>query len=602
MNQPQELNNRVPSAEQVSQQLRRILSSTLFTEAPKLGSFLEYVVVETLQGRAGRIKGFSISSEVFGRSDPEEAGASAIVRVEAGRLRRRLQEYYQGDGLQDPVYIEIPKGTYVPVFELTGQSAVESLPLEIDRQTLDKLNAPTGPAPGSVKTGQWFAVALILVAAIVSLWWFYSPGENKQPRADNFVERYSLHNSGNTSLMVFPFENLLAGSSGEIFAKGITEDVITDLSRVPGIDVIALSSILSLKESMSDHMEIAHRLGVNYILRGSLRGDEQSDNIRITAQLYDSSSGSQLWARRFDRVMTDSLKIQDELATAISQGMAESLPGIALQADRESHAGNREAYELYKQAVHLVNPPADPWRLIAARRAFERVIELDPEWAGGYAGAAYTYAFHVWWGHSKEPEMDRIHAIELADKALSSDNSFGLAYSALAFVYLSQRDFDRALSYSELAVKFRPSSPYLLAYHGFIQCANGDAETGLAFAQRALRLDPVYPRTPFMNILGIINFHAGNHARALELFQRNIERGGPNSPGTQVYLAAALASLGRLDEAGTIYKLVILQKDVFDYEAWLNRSFRKEEDVNKVLDALYLVPTLLRGNADLAHR
>ena len=586
MNQPQQLNNRVPSTEQVGQQLRRILSNALFTEAPKLSSFLEYVVAETLQGRAGRIKGYSISSEVFGRSDPEEAGAGAIVRVEAGRLRRRLQDYYQQDGLQDPVYIEIPKGTYVPVFELTGQGVVESLPQESDAKTPENPVAPAGLTPGSLKTGKISAAALMLLAAIIILWWLASSGESKDRLSDNFVEQYSLHHSGNPSVMVFPFENLVAGSSGEFLAKGITEDVITDLSRVPGIDVIALSSILSLKESMSDYMEIARRLGVNYILRGSLRGDEQSSKIRITAQLFDNLSGGQLWARRFDRVMSDSLRVQGELATTIAQGAAESLPGIAVQADRESHAGNREAYELYKQAMHLVNPPADPWRLIAARRAFERVIELDPDWAGGYAGAAYTYAFHVWWGHSKEPDIDRVHALELADKALVLDNSFGLAYSALAFVYLSQRDFDRALSYSELAVKFRPGAPYILAYHGFIQCANGDAESGLVFALRALRLDPVYPRTPFMNILGIINFHAGNHAGALELFQRNVERGGPNSPGTQVYLAAALASLGRLDEAGSIYKLIRVQKDVFDYEAWLNRSFRKEEDVNKVMNEL----------------
>lgn len=583
MHQPQELNNRVPSTDQVSQQLRRILSSSLFAEAPKLASFLEYVVVETLQGRAGYIKGYSISSDVFGRSDPEEAGASAIVRVEAGRLRRRLQDYYQGDGLQDPVYIEIPKGTYVPVFELTDQGVEDSFLQEGDSQAKGIPDDSTGHSPKSLQAVRIAVAALVLLAAIISLWWFFSPGENKGHPVDDF------HNSGNPSVMVFPFENLLAGSAGEILTKGITEDIITDLSRVPGVDVIALSSILLLKESMSDYMEIAHKLGVNYILRGSLRGDEQSDSIRITAQLYDSSSGNQLWGRRFDREMIDSLRLQDELATNIVQGMAESLPGLAPAAERESHVGNREAYELYKQAMHLVNPPADPWRLIAARRAFERVIELDPEWAGGYAGAAYTYAFHVWWGHSKEPVIDRSHALELADKALTLDSSFGLAYSALAFVYLSQRDFDRALSYSELAVKFHPGSPYIQAYHGFIQCANGDAETGLAFAQRALRLDPAYPRTPFMNILGIINFHAGSHARALELFQRNIERGGPNSPGTQVYLAATLASLGRLDEAGTIYKLIATQKEVFDYEAWLNRSFRRKEDVNMVLDELHRI-------------
>ncbi|HID29113.1 MAG TPA: hypothetical protein EYP19_03815 [Desulfobacterales bacterium] len=586
MNQREKKQTCVPTSTQIEQQLAQILSSAQFKDTPKLRHFLEYVVMETLGGRAGRIKGYSISSEVFGRSDPEEAGASAIVRVQASRLRRRLHDYYEGEGKRDPVLIEIPKGGYVPVFEFTRDGAAESMTHQHSKLQRENLGTPTGVELRSLVLVQWLLIAVLLLAVVAAIWQFSSTSQEKVRTPDSFIEKEYLQNSDNLSVMVFPFENLATGFSGEIFSKGITEDIITDLSKVPGIDVIALSSILSLKESMSDYMEIAHRLGVNYILRGSLRGGEPSENIRITAQLYDSSSGNQLWGRRFDRKMSDSLRMQDELATNIVQGMVESLPGVAPAVERESHVGNREAYELYKQAMHLVNPPADPWRLIAARRAFERVIELDPEWAGGYAGAAYTYAFHVWWGHSKEPVIDRSHALELADKALTLDSSFGLAYSALAFVYLSQRDFDRALSYSELAVKFQPGSPYIQAYHGFIQCANGDAETGLAFAQRALRLDPVYPRTPFMNILGIINFHAGNHVRAQELFQRNIERGGPNSPGTQVYLAATLASLGRLDEAGTIYKLIATQKEVFDYEAWLNRSFRREDDVKKVLHQL----------------
>jgi TolB-like protein len=125
--------------------------------------------------------------------------------------------------------------------------------------------------------------------------------------------------------MILPFENMIEGTSGEKLAKGITEDIITDMSGLQGLDVIALSSILSLKETMSDYMDAANELGVKYILYGSLRGDGNTNNIRITAQLYDSKSGNQLWARRYDRVMTDSLKLQDELAILIVQSMAESL-------------------------------------------------------------------------------------------------------------------------------------------------------------------------------------------------------------------------------------------------------------------------------------
>ena len=567
-----------PSNEQVQQQLSLILSSPLFTKAQKLSNFLEYIVTETLGGRAGRIKGFTIGSEVFGRNESHEADSSTIVRVEAGRLRRRLMDYYRDEGQNAAVYIKIPKGTYVPIFELTEHNT-------LDTSSTNETFTPTTASIGKTRKNKQLIISLlILFAVFTSLWIFYSSSIEEKEATDNYISRYDLNISGNPSIMVFPFENDIKGSSGDLIAKGITEDIITDLSSLSNVDVIALSSVLSLHETMNDYRSIAKKLGVKYILHGSLRSDGKSDTTRISAQLYDNKSGRQLWAQRFDRKITNSLKVQDELATIIVQSMSGLLTDITFQNNKNQHLTNRETYELYKQAMSLVNPPADPWRLIAARRAFERVIELDPGWAGGYAGSAYTYAFHVWWGHSKQPEKDRLHAIELANQALELDPSFGLAYSALAFAHLSQRDFDKALSYSSHAIKYQPSDPYLLAYHAFILTANGNAETGLPFAQRALRINPAYPRTPFLNILGMINFHAGKHARALELLQRNIERGGPNGPGTQVYLAASLASLGRLNEAKNIYKLINLQKGEFNYIKWLNRSFKREEDVNKVLD------------------
>jgi len=577
MKQAEKQNNQVPTAAQVQQQLTRILASSLFSHANKLSIFLSYIIDETLAGRAGRIKGFTIASEVFGRSNSGDADTTTIVRVEAGRLRRHLYDYYQSEGQNDPVYIEIPKGCYVPVFEFN-----KTTHSELNSSSIFSLNE-TIQIPTAQNTRYLFFIIPLLFFVTILTWQLYSlNGET-----DDSIE----HNLDYPSVMVFPFENH-HGSSGEMLAKGLTEDIITDLSRIPGLNVIALTSVLSLKESMNDYMDVAHKLDVKYVLHGSLRGGEQSNNIRITAQLYDRLSGSQLWAKRFDRKISDTLRIQDELSTTIIQGMAKSLPGINYQVKRSNHEVNIKAYELYKQAMNILNPPADPWRMITARRAFERVIELDSDWAGGYAGAAYTYAFNVWWGHSKEPDKELAQTFELANKALALDHSFGMANSALAFAYLSQRNFDKALSHSELAIKSQPGDPYVLAYHAYIHCANGDAETGLPFAQRALRIDPAFSRTPFLNILGLINFHTGKHARALELFERNIKRGGPSNPGIQAYQAAALASLGRLDEARSLYQLIELQKEIFDYEEWLRRSFRNENEVKKVLNELQKITSV----------
>lgn len=591
MTQAEQHKQQVPSAQQVEQQLSHILSSPLFTRAPKLSNFLEYVVIETLIGHAGRIKGFTIASEVFGRG---EADAGTIVRVEAGRLRRRLMDYYRDGGQHAPVYIEIPKGTYIPIFELTEHNTENIVPgsdntkennaIQLNTETLTS----SSPKANNRKTKQLFISLLILFAVFTSFWLFYSNYPTEHKTTNDYISQYDLSISDNPSIMVFPFENHIKDSSGDLLAMGLTEDIITDLSRLSDIDVIALSSVLSLNETIRDYVGVAKKLGVKYILHGSVRSDGQSDTARISAQLFDNNSGRQLWAQRFDREITNSLKLQDELASIIVQGMAESLTDITFQNNKSLNPTNRETYELYKQAMSLVNPPADPWRLITARHAFEQVIKLDPAWAGGYAGSAYTYAFHVWWGHSKQPEKDRIHSISLANQALELDKSFGLANSALAFAYLYKGNFEKALSHSELAVKSQPGDPYVLAYHGYIHCANGDAEKGLPFIQRALRIDPSYSRTPFLNILGLVNFHAGKHDKALELFERNIKRGGPSNPGIQAYQAAALASLGRVDEARSIYTLIELQKNEFNYEQWLRRSFRKVEDANKVIDVLQI--------------
>lgn len=581
--------NQTPSDKQIKEQLRHILSSQLFSKAAKLSDFLEYVVTETLDGRAGRIKGFTIANDVFGRNEPNAADASTIVRVEAGRLRRRLIDYYNNEGKNTSICIEIPKGTYVPTFEFTESFSCKHIVADSDNTNDQNETQQLNFKKLSSKINnhriikQSIILLLIILVMFTSYWLLYSKTLAEEKTTDNDISQFDINLADIPSIMIFPFENHMANPSGKVLTNGFTEDIITDLAKLSGLDVIALSSILSLKDSMNDYMEVAHRLDAKYILRGSFRDDGQSDNIRITAQLYDSLNDHQLWAERFEIKKSAPLRIRDGVSSKIIQGIAQSLTGITQQAKQSTHVKNREAYDLYKQAMNLLNPPADSWRMMAARRAFERVIKLDSNWAGGYAGVAYTYAFNVWWGHSKEPEEELKKARDNARKALALDNSFGLANSALAFVHLSQRNFDKALLHSKMAIKSRPSDPYVLAFHGFILCASGDAKTGLAFAQRSMRIDPFSARTPFLNILAVINFHIGNYNKTLELLERNIKRGGPIHAGTQSHQVAALVKLGRMQEAGSIYNIMTLYREEFNYIKWLKRSFKLEEDANKVL-------------------
>jgi tetratricopeptide (TPR) repeat protein len=306
----------------------------------------------------------------------------------------------------------------------------------------------------------------------------------------------------------------------------------------------------------------------------------------VTAQLFETNSGNQVWAQRFDRELGDTLSLQDELAMRIVDGMAVGLHGEEWKIQRQIQGENRESRALYNQAMHIANPPSDPGRLQVALRAFERLIEDKPDYAGGYAGAAYVYAFYAMWGHSKSPDQDLRKAIKLAERAISLDPSFGIAYTALAFVYMAQRDFDQAVSWSKSAIKAQPGDPYVMAYHAAILNFNGQAAEAIQFAERALRLDPLYPRTPYLNILGMNHFHAGNPDMAYKTFQRSLDRGGPDNPGMQKYRAATLVLLGRIDEAKSILRLADMYGTKYDFDTWLNKSFRNPQDVDKVLNAL----------------
>jgi len=559
---------RTPHPADVVAQLERILSNRAFADCERSQQFLRYVVEETLGGRAGRIKGVTIANEVFGFEDPEQAQNSTVVRVEAGRLRRRLDQYYAEDGKGDPVRISIRKGSYVPLFE-----SLAAVPESQNRQAHSK--PPTRPkwfGSGAVVSGS----GLFLVAVAVLVWVFLT--------SEGDIEQLGHEISGGPSLAVLPFDDVTADGSGEQLAAGLTEDIITDLSQLPAIDVIALSSVLPFEARKSTPALIGRELRVSHVLFGSVRGSPEQ--WRVTAQLYDTKSGNQVWAQRFDRGLSGTLALQDELALKIVEGMSVGFRGDLLNRPGRPPTENVAAHALYKQALDLVNPPNDMGRLLAARRAFERVIELDPNYAGGYAGTAYTHAFMAFWGRSESPDQDAQRAFDLSARALELDPSFGLAYSTRAFAHQARRDFDEAVLASDKAIEVRPNDPYVAIYHAAVLLSSGAPTKGIPYAERALRLDPLNPRTPYLNILGMANFHAGRYPQALDAFERNIARGGPFGAHIQIYLTATYAHLGKMDEARENRAALELYRDDFPWKDWIRRWMKEPEEAERVLGPL----------------
>jgi adenylate cyclase len=553
----------------LQQELERVLASRVFADSPRLQEFLRFVVDESIEGRAGRIKGYTIAQAVYQRDDSEDPQASTVVRVEAARLRRHLDEYYAEEGKDNPLRIVVAKGGYVPKFELNERRSPGV--------------ATASHSTGSTNKRRWlsglFAAFAVTGVAVAFLF-----------RLDVSIERFINTDEAVTAslsspaIAVLPFGDLTTDGSGRAVAAGLTEDIITDLGRLSGVDVIALSSVLPFSDSEASPAEVDQALAVSHILRGTIRGTRAK--LRATAQLYEVATNRQIWASRFDRSLGDELTLENELALKVVDSLSIRLQPREQQWLSSRLNMDREAYSLYKQAMNLGNPPTNPARLKVAMRAFEGVIEMNPEFAGGYAGNAYMHAFYAYFGHSQTPGQDIDAAIALAGEALQRDSDFGLAHTALAFAYLARRDFDEAIAASWKAVELQPNDPYVSAYHGVLLCFNGDAEEGIPYAKRALRLDPLSSRTPYLNILGTVLFQAGDYEGALGAKIRSIERGGPESPGNQAYRAALYALVGRQDEARETFKLYEAYKGKFDFEAWLRRSFRHEADVENVMRPL----------------
>lgn len=582
MEAPKETNSRQYSqpftADQIREHLEGVLASRALVDSPRLREFLSYIVNETLAGRAARIKGFTIAHDVFQREDAEEVEDSTVVRVEAGRLRRRLDEHYAGDGKEDQVRIRVPKGGYAPTFEANES---EGSVVGVGASENSALGGKAWIAPGRWK---WITIAAVLLVATGLLSVFLAGQPDRSVSSAKTIGSSASTGIAKPSIAVLPFNDATSDGSGAPLATGLAEDIITDLSKLSGVDVIALSSVMSLEDPGASPKEIEAALNVSHVMRGSIRGTRAK--LRVTAQLFESATSRQLWAQRFDRPLEDELALENELARRVVESMSINLREPERGRLSRNLASDGEAYDLFKQGIKLGNPPTNASRLTAAMRVFQGVVEMNPEFAGGYAGGAYMRAFYAYFGHSPTPKKYIATAINLAEKALARDADFGLAHTALAFAYLTERDFDKALAASRKAVELQPSDPYVSAYHGVLLCFNGNGEDGIPYARRALRLDPLSPRTPYLNILGTVLFQAGDYEAALKAKVRSIERGGPESPGNQAYRAALFALTGRDKEARETYRLFQEYRGKFDFEAWLRRSFKHEADVENVMRPL----------------
>lgn len=370
------------------------------------------------------------------------------------------------------------------------------------------------------------------------------------------------------SIAVLPFANLSGEPAQEFFADGLTEDIITDLSNAPGLFVIARNSTLAYKGKPADVRQIAHDLGVKYILEGSARRSETQ--LRINVKLSSAAEGGQhVWAERFDRQLTDVFAVQDEIARRVVDAICGKLAGSAVS--ERYRPANLEAYDLCVQSRNqwYVSKAAND----QARVLLERAIALDPDYCEAHWQLANTLIFSwLVWGDAQEP--NHRNALRLAQRAVDIDPSDSTARCTLGYMLLyDHRWADADLQYDE-AVRLGPNNAHAFADVAYFHVMNGMPQEALSAAAHALRLNPRPPGWYFW-ITGTAQVACGQYENAVATLRRE----ETYRSASRRMLAAALALLGRDTEARAEATLFLATSPHWRISTWIEaQPFRNAAD------------------------
>lgn len=489
----------------IREQLSRILSSPQFALSDRRQRFLRYLLEETLAGHGKQLKGYTVGVEILGKPPSFDPNIDPAVRIEAGRLRDKLREFYEDAGRDDPVHIELPKGSYAlqvqvragaPAPEVGHSAAVSG----IDCEPLQRLGAHTAPRP---------------------------PQEAEVP-----------------SLAVLPFVNMSREPDQEYFADGLTDNLITDLSKISGLFVISRHTSFAYKATQKSLAEIAQAVGVRYLVEGSVR--RSREYIRVSANLVDPLSDHCLWAERYDRDASDVFTVQDDLSRSIVEALKVRL--TPLEADRLGYmgTGSAEAHDAILRGLEHF------WEYTkasctAARKHFQRAVESDPQYPAAHAWLARTHLFEFSMNWAADPEAALAMGLEHARRATELDDLLPFAHAILGWALLWSGDAKGAQSAGHRACALDPNNADALLFLSITLAVTDRAEDGLRCIEKGLRLNP-HPSSFYFYALGLCYEMLGRYEEAIVAMKRGIEI-NPHFMPNQVSLAVLHHMAGHYDEA-----------------------------------------------------
>jgi adenylate cyclase len=515
---------------------------------------------------------------------PENRRMEFRIGINLGDVVEEGERIY-GDGVNIAARIEgLAEGGGICISR--GEHSVKNIaePVRVYRVLMEPEAAGKVIGEEKLKPRQWRwaaiggVVVLILVAGALAIWNFYL----RPPFERALVERMAFPLPDKPSIAVLPFVNMSGDPQQDYFSDGLSDQIITALSKVPHLFVIARNSTFTYKGKSVKVQKVAEDLGVRYVLEGSVQ--RTTDRIRIIAQLIDATKGHHLWAERYDRPLKDVFVIQDEITMEILKALQVKLTTGDKAKVMGKGTDNLDAYQKCLQAVEEFQRFSREGNILA-RQLCEEAIALDPEYPSAYRILGWTHFTDAAYGWSKSRRESFKKAVELAQKTLALDDTQAAAHSLLSMIYLFQRQYDRAIAEGERAVSISPNGANFNAILALILNYTGRPKEAIEYVQKAMRLSPIYPAW-FLHRLGMAYRLTGRYDEAIEALKRFRER-NPEHIHSYTELAIAYGQSGRMEDASALVEKLLNKHPKFSLKRYAKtRFFRDRTELEIELAAL----------------
>jgi TolB-like protein len=388
------------------------------------------------------------------------------------------------------------------------------------------------------------------------------------------------------SLAILPFTNLSQDIDQDFFAEGLADEIITTLSKIPGLVIIARSSSFSYRGIRADVRSVSTGLGARYIVDGSIR--KNGDCIRVFAQLSDGSSGNHVWAERYDAQLDDVFAVQDEIARKIVAELNAVLspvetalwPGIA--SGRTKHL---EAYKCFLRGRAIQRGSTQNVAIFNRTcELFQKAIAYDPGYPDPYAGLgmAFAYAYFNRW--TEEPDSALSEASRLVERAIELDPGEPFVRGVAALVAMYQKDFARWAHEVDQALALNPNFAPALSLRATMNLYSGHPRAAISDLERAMRLDPCFSQN-YLHHLGVAHLVAGEYEAAVTVLSERILL-IPETDMSRAYLASALGNLGHVDEARKVWGELVRINPAYTFKRIAQLPFRSQDDLARIENGL----------------